>query len=295
MPSATLLPLVIASSAALLSSVLALWAGRFAWIAALVATVVLGYAAGILYGPALSWIALLAAVAWLYRRWRPPLAPAASHALRVVLALGIVLLALLLAAHALPGFRNPILAQELRFSPGAAPYAQYLNFDKTFAGLLILGIVYQGLLRHWNEWREALRRATPVLVANIAVVVVLALAMGYVRFDAKWTAYFWPWAAVNLLCTCLSEEALFRGFIQRELAVALRGRYHGDALAVLVSAVLFGLAHMAGGWSYVFLSTVAGLGYAVVFRVTGRIEMSILAHFLLNATHFLLLTYPRAA
>lgn len=37
-----------------------------------------------------------------------------------------------------------------------------------------------------------------------------------------------------------------------------------------------------GGWNYVTLSTVA----ALTFRVTGRIEMSILAHFLPNATRF---------
>jgi hypothetical protein len=39
----------------------------------------------------------------------------------------------------------------------------------------------------------------------------------------------------------------------------------------------------------------AGLGYALAFRASGRIEMAILAHFGLNAVHFLLLTYPNLA
>jgi hypothetical protein len=39
----------------------------------------------------------------------------------------------------------------------------------------------------------------------------------------------------------------------------------------------------------------AGLGYALAFRASGRIEMAILAHFGLNAVHFLLLTYPSLA
>jgi uncharacterized protein len=42
-------------------------------------------------------------------------------------------------------------------------------------------------------------------------------------------------------------------------------------------------------------TTLAGLGYALAFRASGRIEMAILAHFSLNAVHFLLLTYPGLA
>jgi len=48
----------------------------------------------------------------------------------------------------------------------------------------------------------------------------------------------------------------------------------------------------AGGSSYVLFAALAGLGYALAFRTSGRIEMAILAHFGLNV-HFLLLTYPR--
>lgn len=288
-------PLVVAACIALLISVPALWLGRYMWIIGLTATVAVGYVAGALFGPAIVWIGLLAGTAWLYRFWTPAMSPAASRVLRVTLALSVAILAILLATHALPGFRNSLLAKDLVFSPGAAPYRQYLNFDKTVAGLLILGIIYQGLMRTCGDWLQALRRASPIIAANIVIVVLLALALGYVRFDPKWTSYFWLWATVNLFFTCMSEEAFFRGFIQRELATALRGRRYGDTTAMLISAALFGLLHFAGGWTYVGLSAVAGLGYAMVFRITNRIEMAILAHFALNATHFLFLTYPRVA
>jgi membrane protease YdiL (CAAX protease family) len=97
---------------------------------------------------------------------------------------------------------------------------------------------------------------------------------------------------VNLFFVCLSEEAFFRGFIQRELSAALRGTRFGAAIAVAVSAGLFGLAHFGGGMSYVVLATAAGLGYAIVYQRTRSIEMSMLAHFALNTVHFLLFTYP---
>ena len=62
-----------------------------------------------------------------------------------------------------------------------------------------------------------------------------------------------------------------------------------------LSASLFGLAHLAGGWQYVVVASLAGAGYAVVFQRTARLEMAILTHFAINATHFLLFTYPALA
>jgi uncharacterized protein len=44
----------------------------------------------------------------------------------------------------------------------------------------------------------------------------------------------------------------------------------------------------------VLLAAAAGLGYAIAYQRTGRIEASMTAHFTLNATHFLLFTYPRS-
>jgi membrane protease YdiL (CAAX protease family) len=65
-------------------------------------------------------------------------------------------------------------------------------------------------------------------------------------------------------------------------------------LAISAGAVLFGLAHFAGGATYVTLATAAGAGYGIVYHRTRSIEMSMLVHFGLNATHFLLFAYPRA-
>ena len=139
-----------------------------------------------------------------------------------------------------------------------------------------------------------MRRGVPVAAANLAVVALGALALGYLNWQPKWTPLFWIWAPVNLFFTCLSEEAFFRGFIQRELTSALHGVRFGSWLAIVVSALLFGLAHFAGGVSYMVLAGAAGLGYAIVYHRSQSIEMSMLAHFGLNAAHFLLFTYPRA-
>jgi membrane protease YdiL (CAAX protease family) len=135
--------------------------------------------------------------------------------------LGIIVITVLLGMHALPGFNNYRVAQDVVLTPGAAPYSLYLNFDKTVAGILLLGIVYRALMRKGNDWALALQRAAPLLVLNIVVLVLLALPLGYLTFDPKTHSLFWIWAPVNLFFTCVTEEAFFRGFIQRELASAV--------------------------------------------------------------------------
>lgn len=287
--------LTIVTYLALFSSVIALWFGTRWWITLFSIATVVGYAAGVLSGPAVLWIAVLAALCVVYSRSKALTRPWPRRVTRGIAALGICIFSLLLGMHALPGFHNLLVARDVVLSPGARPYTLYLNFDKTVAGLLILGICYGALMRSGAEWSRALKTAFPVIAATIAVVVICSLALGYIAWNPKVTALFGIWAAANLLFTCVSEEAFFRGFIQRELRERLERFGPGPIVATAVSAVLFGLAHFAGGWTYVLLATVAGFGYGLAYERTGRIEMAILAHFTLNATHFLLFTYPAVA
>jgi membrane protease YdiL (CAAX protease family) len=286
--------LTAATYVALLVAVVGLWFGRRVWIPALAVAIVLGYVAKVLYGPAAVWIVAFAALCIAYDRAKTLESRGSRVAATALAAAGVLVLGVLLGMHALPGFHNFLALDKVVLSSGAEPYSLYLNFDKTLVGLCILAFCYRALLTRALEWRRAVRRAAPISVVSIIVVAFGAMALGYLTWQPKWTSLFWIWAPVNLLFTCLSEEAFFRGFIQREFASALRGLKAGGALAIVVSALLFGLAHFAGGMNYVLLATAAGLGYAIVYHRTLSIEMSMLTHFALNTTHFLLFTYPRA-
>jgi membrane protease YdiL (CAAX protease family) len=90
----------------------------------------------------------------------------------------------------------------------------------------------------------------------------------------------------------VTEEAFFRGFLLAGIARGLAGCRYGVAVAGLVSTVLFGLAHAAGGPLLVVFATLAGCGYAAAYLRSGRIEGAILTHFLLNAVHVVAFTYP---
>lgn len=286
-------PLTVAAYDTLLLSVIALWLGRHIWVVVLFLAVIAGYVSGVLHGPGALWIAMFGGLCVAWVRAKSLASPGKRRTLRVLSAVGILVVALLLGLHALPGFSNFLALDDVVLSEGAAPYTLYLNFDKTVVGLCLIGVCYSGLLASRRDWGLAIRRAAPLVAINTVVVALFAKALGYLQWQPKWTPLFWLWATSNLFFTCLSEEALFRGFIQRELAQALAGKPYGTWLPIAVSALLFGAAHFAGGWSYVALATAAGLGYAFIYHRTQSIEMAMLAHFALNATHFLLFTYPR--
>jgi membrane protease YdiL (CAAX protease family) len=258
---------------------------RFIWPAPLAGAVVAGLANGILRPLALVWIAALAAATFGFG------VGARSRWPRVLAATAVIALAAGLMAHRLPGFNNPQIIARTQFSPDAIPFRLHLNFDKTLVGLCILGFCHARIV-HAAQWRRMVARAWPVTSGMIALLLVLSLMSGYVRFSPKFPPESLIWIAVNLCFTCVAEEALFRGFVQAQLQQAWSRARGGKWFALAVAAWLFGVAHLAGGPAYVALATVAGAGYGWAYLRTGRIEASILTHFALNATHFFFFTYP---
>lgn len=273
----------LTACAALLLSVCGLWISVRVWQLMVAIAVVAGYGAHILTGPAAVWLTGFAATAWQLR--------STTGRVRAMWVAAVLLFGLLLGLHLLPGFTNPVAIRDAVLATGGLPYSQYVNFDKTLGGVLLLGCCDWTPMRTAAGWRSTLLRAVPVMAATVGAVMAASLAVGYVRFEPRWPMALAVWAPLNLLTTCVSEEAFFRGLLQCELRRVL-GERHAGAVAITVSAAAFGLAHAAGGWQYVVLSTLAGFGYAVAFHRTGRLEMAILTHFTLNLVHFLAFTYP---
>jgi uncharacterized protein len=260
---------------------------EWAWCAGLLLACVAGLASGVL-----DWRGPVAIAAYL------ALALGARASTRAWLRMPLLVLtgvcALLLALHRLPGFHNPVLADHVQVSAGAIPFTLYANFDKAVAGIVLMG-VFCAPIRTAAAWLPMLRRTAPVLLATLVVVLGAGMALGVVRPDVKWTTLT-PWfLANNLLITCVTEEAFFRGFLLGGLARGMARWRCGTAVAVAVSTVLFGLVHWPGGPMLVVFATLAGLGNAAAYLRSGRIEGAILTHFALNAVHFIAFTYPALA
>lgn len=285
---------VIPAFALLTLALLALWlpapAGslfrRRAWFALFGGAVAAALATGLVQPLGVLWLGALAVAALLFARATP------SSLAHTLAGLALLLLTAGLMLHRLPGFANPLVIAGRQFTADALPYRLYLNFDKASAGLLLFALLHPRLAR-WSEVRAAARGAAPVIAATVAGLLTLSLLLGYVRFAPKFPPETWLFLWANLCLTCVAEDAFFRGLIQRELQRRCATLPQGPHLALGVAAVVFGLAHAAGGPLYVLLSTLAGIGYGLAYRRSGdRLEASIVTHFTVNALHFLLFTYP---
>ncbi len=89
-----------------------------------------------------------------------------------------------------------------------------------------------------------------------------------------------------LAATALPEEILFRSLIQN--CVMRRLGFNNSAL--LLSAVIFGCAHLNNGggslpnWRYAIMATIAGLAYGKVFDKSGSVFSSAILHALVNTS-----------
>jgi membrane protease YdiL (CAAX protease family) len=281
--------------ALLLLATLGLWIHRALWTGALAAALIVGYATGAVHGFAGLWILVLAALLWNYRARARFDSHRMPRTLRVLSGVALLVFGAAMGMALLPGFPRTVLYGDLRLSPDALPYAVALGFPKVAGGILLFGLLHEERVRSWRELGSVLARAAPIYLLTALVVMLLTLSMGYVKFEPRWTPLFWVWAPINLFFTCLSEEAFFRGFVQRELAQLGANRRRSAWIALAVAALLFGLAHFGGGWKYALAATLAGLGYGWAYQRTQRLEASMAVHFALNATHFLLFTYPALA
>lgn len=206
--------------------------------------------------------------------------------------------ALALALHAVPGFHNPLVLDGVQWRPGDPAFTLRASFDKANAGLMLLvTAVPRGRPQGWSG-RSAL---TALAIAGLTAALTLGLGWAWGLTEP---ASSWPqvpghdWALplfllLNLLVTCLAEEAFFRGLLQTALMRWLvpRGEV-GRWCAVAMPAALFGLAHLGGGPKMAALATLVGLGSGWALARTGRLEAAVLTHFTVNAVHLLAFTYP---
>lgn len=207
----------------------------------------------------------------------PPYLPRALWCVLVLLA-GIAF-----AAHLLPGFSPWPLWPARQISSDAAPYALRLSWDKLLVGLT--------LLAWWLGQAHAADRrpllAGAAALTTLIAVPLLALAIDVVDWQPKWPDGLWLWLAVNLGVAVLAEELLFRGLLQTRL-IAWLGVYPG----ILLTALLFGAAHIPFSPLFALVAGVTGLGYGLLFHYSGRLSLAIALHLAVNVLHLLLLSYP---
>ncbi|MNF62954.1 CAAX amino terminal protease self- immunity [compost metagenome] len=255
----------------------------------LLALLSLGYGMALAYGHLSGFagisVALLLIAGLAVRQQKLPFGRYLGHSLFIFLALA-------LAMHWLPGFYNGRVIPPQRFTDDAVKFAMQLNLDKPLIGFWLL------IACPWIVSRRSLRVSLSATVVALFLSVVLALGgamlLGVINWAPKWPELAWLWLLNNLLLVTLVEEALFRGYIQGGLSRCMKHLPQGENLALLLAALIFGLAHAGAGWHWVLLATLAGVGYGLAYRF-GGLAAAIATHFGLNLLHFGLFTYPMLA
>lgn len=253
---------------------------------ATLALLTLGYAVALTYGqlslPAAVTVGLLIMAGICVSHFRHWAVHTIGHLLFIALAVG-------LASHWLPGFLNARAIAAVRFSPDAAPFSMFLNLDKSLIGFWIV------LACPWVIYRATAARSAAVTASTFIITtlicMVTAVSLGVLAWTPKWPEQSGIWIFNNLLLVTLTEELLFRGYIQGGLTRLLKRMPYHDGLAIALASTIFGLAHFGAGWQWVLLAGLAGIGYGIAYRL-GGLTAAVLTHFGLNLIHFSLFTYP---
>lgn len=200
----------------------------------------------------------------------------------------LVLIALALMLHLIPGFNNPRQIDAVRAGAHSLPFSFSFHFDKALIPFLLLACM-PTLFK-----AEAHPPRTPVLwllpVAAIPLLLVSAVWLGGLAFERHVPDWLGAFTLANLFFVSLAEEAFFRGYLQQRL----RQKW-GSIVALLVTALLFGLAHAPGGVLLMVFAGLAGLIYGLVWHWSGRLWLATACHFALNMVHLLFFTYPALA
>ncbi|EGU29428.1 caax amino protease family protein [Vibrio sp. N418] len=220
-------------------------------------------------------VAVVFVIAWLIRQH--------PHRYKPFAVFFLVVWNIALFLHQIPGFDNLQVLNNALSGPQSQPFSMYLNLDKPLAFFTLL-LAYPALL---GNARTSNKPAIIAILLALFSLLPIAAMLGALKYEFSIPTWWWLFALNNLLLTCIAEEALFRGYIQQQLTHKL-----GVWAGLMIASALFGLAHFSGGVLLMLFATLAGIGYGLIFHLSGRLWAAVLAHFAFNFLHLIVFTYP---
>jgi uncharacterized protein len=168
---------------------------------------------------------------------------------------------------------------------GLAALGKILLLDAGIFGFLVVrrldGVGFD-LRLTWND----LRRGLFEYLLYAAIAIPLGLWLGFLHLHALWPSPLRVIGAFvfTFVFIAIPEELFFRGWLQNLLERRL-----GRTLALLLTAVLFGLSHwnkraIHFNWRYVVMAAIAGVFYGRAWRAQRRVGASALTHASVDTT-----------
>ena len=203
----------------------------------------------------------------------------------------ILFFGLALKMHYVAGFENIKVVDGEQLSSDSLPYSLWFNLDTAIISLSILAMGFNSI-KHVKTLFASFAKILPAAVFCIIALSVISVVIGLTRLDFKVPNFLLAWVFANLFITVLSEEALFRFFLQSHIQKLCRNFKYSGFVVLIIPAIFATLIHAFYGVGYYTLVFLAQLFYGYVYYKTNRIEISAIVHFMVNIIHLLMFSYP---
>ncbi|ERT12230.1 CAAX amino protease [Photorhabdus temperata J3] len=245
----------------------------------LLAAVVTGFITQVIIYPAIATITIIFVLGALRIYFQQ------NNIIKITTELLLLAFGIALFLHLIPGFHNLKYLDKVQVGPHNASFSMYFNFDKALIPFLLLCCM-PGLFT-----TKPLAKVRPyawiILTVAIPVLLGIATALGGLAIELHMPQWLPMFILTNIFFVSLAEEALFRGYIQQRLS-----QWTNPYVALIITALIFGGAHFAGGLLLMIFATLAGLIYGLAWMWSGRLWVAVGFHFVLNLVHLLFFTYP---
>lgn len=182
------------------------------------------------------------------------------------------------------------LAVDLRWLEPAWPQGwtalgKILLLDAGIFGFLVVRRL-EGVGLDLRYTKKDVLRGLGEYLLYAVVAVPLGLWLGFLHWHAIWPSplHVITGFVFTFLFIAIPEELFFRGWLQNLLE-----RRMGRMLALLATAIIFGLAHwnkraVHFNWRYVLMAAIAGVFYGRAWRAQRRVGASALTHACVDTT-----------
>ncbi len=213
-----------------------------------------------------------------------------NKVIRVISAVIWVFAALALIIHAVPGINNYLVYPETELKPNSLAIPLYWNIDKLFVGWAICTFLTP-------LWQRSTPHSLSIIkviflgLATIATTILVAYLYGVIQLQLIFMPFLLITMFLNITITSFTEEALFRGVIQKQFIKWTPSQF-SPYWAIVLTSLLFGLAHLPFSMGFAIAAVFAGLGYGLIYFWGGRLCYAVLLHGVLNVCHMIGFSYP---
>jgi uncharacterized protein len=206
----------------------------------------------------------------------------------------LVPLAFWVATYEPEGFAYPLLGSLAGDAGEPARYKFSIDFGKGIAGFVLLYLLWPKLRA--NEFVTGALPSVSLLLLAPALIIGVAIPMLGLHFQPKPIELIVQFAIVNLLVTCVAEEAFMRFLFQQNLrntvASLTANRALQEVIPLLLVTGIFVVIHSGISGAAIWVYGFAGFLYGLSYTLSKNILYPIAIHLLVNLIHFSFLTYP---